>query len=139
VLDGFDGLAARRSNSASSFGARFDMETDAATIFVLAILCWQFDKAGVWILAAGAMRYAFVLAAAVLPWMRRALPPSRRRQTVCILQSAGLLTALSPLFPSPASDLVALATLIMLTASFAIDVRWLWHQRTGGRTAGAVE
>jgi hypothetical protein len=71
--------------------------------------------------------------------MRRALPPSRRRQTVCILQSAGLLTALSPLFPSPASDVVALATLIMLTASFAIDVRWLWHQRTGGRTAGAVE
>lgn len=131
ILDGFDGRVARRSKTTSGFGARFDMETDAATILVLAVLCWQFDKAGIWVLATGAMRYVFVLAAGVLHWMRRPLPYSRRRQTVCILQSAGLLAVISPLFAPPASSALALAMLIMLGASFSIDIAWLWNMRRG--------
>ena len=51
-LDGMDGKLARR-DGATAFGARFDMETDALSILVLAVLCWQFGKAGAWILAAG--------------------------------------------------------------------------------------
>lgn len=129
ILDGFDGRIARRTNSSSRFGARFDLETDAALILVLSILSWQFGKAGVWILAAGAMRYCFVLASRLLIWMRAPLPASRRRQMVCILQSAGLLAVISPLFPNPASDMLAAATLLMLTVSFAIDVHWLWARR----------
>jgi phosphatidylglycerophosphate synthase len=129
ILDGFDGFVARKSQTHSAFGARFDMETDAATILVLAVLCWQFGKAGSWIIAAGAMRYVFVGAARLLPWMRRTLPPSRRRQTICILQSAGLLAVISPLFIPPVSSWLALATLIMLGSSFAVDVRWLWRER----------
>ena len=38
---------------ASAFGARFDMETDALLLLVLAALAWQFDKAGAWVLASG--------------------------------------------------------------------------------------
>lgn len=129
ILDGIDGRIARRTGSSSTFGARFDMETDAALILVLSILCWQFDKAGPWILAAGGMRYAFVLAVRLLPWMNAPLPPSRRRQTVCILQSAGLLGVISPVFPWPASAVLAGATLIMLAASFGLDIRWLWNRR----------
>jgi phosphatidylglycerophosphate synthase len=129
ILDGFDGRIARRTNSSSHFGARFDLETDAALILVLSVLSWQFGKAGVWILAAGAMRYCFVFASRLLTWMRAPLPPSRRRQAVCILQSAGLLAVISPLFPHPASDILAAATLLMLTVSFAIDVHWLWARR----------
>jgi hypothetical protein len=41
-LDGFDGYVARRTQSMSDFGARFDMETDAALIMVLSLLAWQF-------------------------------------------------------------------------------------------------
>lgn len=129
ILDGFDGRIARRTNSSSRFGARFDLETDAALIMVLSVLSWQFGKAGAWILAAGAMRYCFVLASRILTWMRAPLPPSRRRQAVCILQSAGLLAVISPLFPNPASEILAAATLLMLTVSFAIDVHWLWTRR----------
>ena len=58
VLDGIDGWLARRTGMASDFGARFDMETDAALIMVLALLAWQFGKAGVWVLASGLLRYA---------------------------------------------------------------------------------
>jgi phosphatidylglycerophosphate synthase len=128
-LDGLDGLIARRTNSMSAFGARFDMETDAALIMILSVLCWTFGKAGIWILAAGAMRYVFVLASYPLPWMRAPLPYSRRRQTVCIWQSGLLLGVISPVFPNPVSDLLAFGTLLLLGSSFAVDVRWLWKQR----------
>ena len=50
VLDGVDGWVARRTGTASAFGMRFDMETDAALILVLAILAWRYGKAGPWIL-----------------------------------------------------------------------------------------
>ncbi|MEZ5583441.1 MAG: CDP-alcohol phosphatidyltransferase family protein [Candidatus Competibacteraceae bacterium] len=62
LLDGVDGWLARRSNTVSDFGARFDMETDALLIAVLALLVWRLDKVGVWILLAGALRYLFVAA-----------------------------------------------------------------------------
>jgi len=125
ILDGFDGHVARRTRTSSTFGARFDMETDAALIMVLSVLCWQFGKAGIWILAAGGMRYGFVLASRAWPWMRLSLPHSRRRQAVCILQSAGLLGVISPLVPYPASQVLAAGTLLMLGASFLIDIHWL--------------
>lgn len=128
-LDGLDGRIARCTDSMSAFGARFDMETDAALIMILSVLCWHFGKAGIWILAAGAMRYVFGLASYFLRWMRTPLPYSRRRQTVCIWQSGLLLGVISPVFPSPASDLLAFGTLVMLGASFVIDIRWLWVQR----------
>ncbi len=131
VLDGLDGFLARRSGLASAFGARYDMETDAALTLVLALLCWQFGKAGAWILAVGLMRYLFVAAGAAFPFMRRALPPSRRRQTICVLQLSGLLAVLSPLFPVPASFVVGALTLILLAVSFGIDTAWLVRMRAG--------
>ena len=134
VLDGLDGRLARRSGLQSPFGARFDMETDAALTFVLALLCWQFGKAGVWILAVGLMRYAFVAASRPLPWIGRALPYSRRRQTICVLQLSGLLATLSPLFSPPASSIMGLLTLLMLSSSFAVDLNWLASRRPDGAT-----
>jgi len=125
ALDGVDGWFARTRNEASAFGARFDMETDALLILVLAALVWQFDKAGVWILTAGLLRYAFVLASYPLPWMERALPPSRRRQAVCVLQIVALIGALLPRVPPAWSSGIALASLVLLVGSFALDVVWL--------------
>jgi phosphatidylglycerophosphate synthase len=69
VLDGADGWLARRSGMESGFGARFDMETDAALILVLSVLVWRHDKAGGWVLMCGLMRYAFVGAGWLLPWL----------------------------------------------------------------------
>ena len=62
ALDGVDGWLARRDAQASSFGARFDMETDAAFILILSVLVWQHGKAGAWVLGCGLMRYVFVAA-----------------------------------------------------------------------------
>src|SRR5262249_8496256 len=48
ALDGVDGWLARRTRTTSAFGARFDMEIDAAFILALSILAWRFGKAGAW-------------------------------------------------------------------------------------------
>src|SRR5262245_35310368 len=125
ALDGVDGALARRRAEASDFGARFDMETDALLILVLAALVWQHGKAGAWILAAGLLRYLFVAASWPLPWLGAALPPSRRRQAVCVIQIVSLIGALAPFVVPPWSAALVLAGLIALVWSFAVDVHWL--------------
>lgn len=129
VLDGVDGWLARRTRLASAFGARFDMEIDALLILVLAILAWQYGKAGAWIVLAGAMRYVFVAAGSVWRWMNAPLPPSSRRKVVCVVQIVGLAAVVSPLLAVPASIAAAAATLAALSWSFGVDVLWLRRHR----------
>jgi phosphatidylglycerophosphate synthase len=124
-LDGVDGALARRRGEGTAFGARFDMETDAWLIVVLTALVWQQGKAGAWILLAGLLRYLFVAASYVWPALGRALPPSRRRQTVCVVQIVSLIAALLPPVPLPWSAGAALAGLALLVWSFGLDVAWL--------------
>jgi phosphatidylglycerophosphate synthase len=125
ALDGVDGALARARSETSRFGARFDMETDALLILVLAALVWQHGKAGAWILVAGLARYLFVASSHWAPWLGAALPPSRRRQAVCVVQIVSLLAALAPIVLPPWSVAVALAGLAALSWSFAVDVVWL--------------
>lgn len=129
LLDAVDGALARRSGLASDFGARFDMETDAAFILVLCVLVVQSGQAGPWLLLAGLMRYLFVAASFLWPWLGGPLRPSRRRQTVCVLQVVALIVCLAPVVAPPLSLWLAAASLGLLTLSFAIDVRALALQR----------
>ena len=129
LLDAVDGALARRSGLASAFGARFDMETDAAFTLVLCALVVQAGQAGPWILASGLMRYAFVAAALVWPWLNGPLPPSKRRQTVCVVQITTLIVCLGPIVPPALAGALAAVSLALLTLSFAIDVRTLARQR----------
>jgi phosphatidylglycerophosphate synthase len=92
---------------------------------VLAALVWQQDKAGAWILLAGLLRYVFVAASYAWPWLGAELPPSRRRQTVCVVQIVSLIGALAPLVVLPWSAALALAGLVPLVWSFGVDVAWL--------------
>jgi phosphatidylglycerophosphate synthase len=128
VLDGLDGWLARRTGMASEFGARFDMETDAALILVLSILVWQHGKAGAWVLLCGLMRYAFVAAGWLLPWLARPLQSTRRGKTVAVGQLVGLSVALAPIVPVPLSAVAAALTLTALAWSFAIDIARLSRQ-----------
>jgi phosphatidylglycerophosphate synthase len=125
LLDAVDGPLARRSGMASDFGARFDMETDALFTLVLCALVWQAGQAGAWVLASGLMRYAFVAAARAWPWLAGELPPSRRRQTLCVVQITTLIVCLGPIVPPLLASALAAASLALLTLSFAIDVRFL--------------
>ncbi|MFN8057927.1 MAG: CDP-alcohol phosphatidyltransferase family protein [Vicinamibacterales bacterium] len=129
--DGIDGWLARRTGLASGFGARFDMEVDAGLILLLALLAWRHGKAGAWVIASGLLRYGFVAAGLALPWLTRPLFPSRRRQTACVVQIAGLIVALAPTVVHPVSAIVAGTTLAGLIGSFAVDTWWLIERRNG--------
>jgi phosphatidylglycerophosphate synthase len=129
VMDGVDGWVARQSRMASRFGARFDMEIDALLILALAVLTWRHGKAGAWVLLSGLIRYLFVAAGSLLPQMRRPLPASRRRQTICVVQVVALIVALEPFVAPAASQLIAGAALAVLIYSFAVDTMWLLADR----------
>ena len=128
ALDGLDGWLARSTRMASAYGARFDMETDTAFILVLSTLVWQQGKAGGWVLLCGLMRYAFVAAGWLLPWLAGPLGATRRGRTVAVGQLLGLSVALAPIVPAPTSAVAAGMTLAALAWSFAIDVVWLSRQ-----------
>lgn len=127
ILDGADGALARRSGRVTRFGARFDMELDALLILVLAVLVWQTGKAGPWVLLIGVMRYGFVAAGWYWRWLQGALPASRRRQALCVVQSVALLIALAPAVPPLFAGAAALGALALLLYSFALDTLWLYR------------
>ena len=61
LLDGLDGILARKLNQSSRFGAIFDMETDAFLVASLSVLLYQKGTIEGWILVPGLMRYFYVL------------------------------------------------------------------------------
>lgn len=137
LLDGVDGKVARRTNTSTALGARFDMEVDAFLILVLSVYVSM--ELGPWVLLIGAMRYAFVAAARVAPWLNAPLPPSFARKTVAALQGICLLVAGADLLPYAGNFAVALLALASLLWSFGRDVLWLWRESRVGaaRTAAA--
>lgn len=129
ALDGIDGWLARRTGLASRFGARLDMEVDAALGAVLAVLALASGKAGIWVLALGFLRYGFVAAGQVWPWIAAPLPESLRRKTVCVIQIAVLSALLAPPLAPPLSGWLAAAGTLALLWSFAVDLVWLRRHR----------
>nr|WP_205864417.1 CDP-alcohol phosphatidyltransferase family protein [Planosporangium mesophilum] len=126
VLDAVDGAVARRTGTVSALGARFDMEVDAFLILVLSVDVAR--PVGTWVLAIGAMRYAFVAAGWVLPWMRGALPPRYWRKVVAATQGIVLVAATADVLPRPLTAAAVAVSLALLVESFGRDVGWLWYR-----------
>jgi phosphatidylglycerophosphate synthase len=126
MLDGADGWAARRQGLASAFGARFDMEVDAFAILVLAVTVVKAQAAPYWVLAIGGMRYLYLAAALAFPLLRQPLPPrrvaDRRRKTIAVVQSVGLMIALVPATLAGWAAVTCATALGLLAYSFAADI-----------------
>ena len=135
-LDGVDGWTARRTGSATVFGARFDMELDAFLILVLAALVWRSGRVGPWVLLLGLPRYLFVAAGWWRPWLRAPLPERLRRKAGCVLQGIALLVCLGPIVPSSLAPPVAAGTLLLLVSSFVVDIWWLKTRATRAAATG---
>lgn len=95
TLDGLDGKLARARGEATAFGARFDMETDAAMLAVLSIAVAALGIAGWWVLAIGAMRYGYIAVSMVLPTLPPELPARYSAKIVAVVQAVALITALT--------------------------------------------
>ena len=135
VLDAVDGWVARRTGTSTALGARFDMELDAFLILVLSVQVA--GRLGAWVLAIGAMRYAFVAVAAAVPWMRSTVPARNSARMIAAVQGIVLVTLSADVLPRlPAIALLATA-LALLTWSFSQDVQWLWQAHRHSAENGA--
>jgi phosphatidylglycerophosphate synthase len=133
LLDGVDGRVARRTGSVSALGARFDMEVDAFLILALSVLLVR--PVGPWVLAIGLMRYAFVVAARLLPWLDAELPPRFSRKVVAAAQGTVLVVAVADVLPRVLTIVAVQAALAALCWSFGRDVIWL---RRAARVGGSA-
>lgn len=129
ALDGLDGWLARTVGDTSRFGARFDMEIDALLILVLSIAVLLAGRAEAWVLIIGGMRYVFIVAGQMLPWLQRELPPSTWRKLVCVAQGIVLALALLPWLPETLVQLALALSLAALVHSFGRDTLWLRRHR----------
>ena len=127
ALDAVDGWIVRRTRTATPFGAQFDGEVDAFLILVLSVDVAR--SAGLWVLAIGAARYAFLAAGWLLPWMREALPPRHWRKVVAATQGIVLTLAAADVVPQALTRAALVAALALLSESFGRDVWWLWSRR----------
>lgn len=136
VLDAVDGMVARRTGTTSALGARFDMEVDAFLIMALAV--YAAPAFGVWVLAIGLARYAFVAAAWFLPWLRESAPPRYWSKVVAVVQGMALTVAAADVLPQAAMAAVLAVALALLTESFGHETWWLWRHRAprSGRGSG---
>jgi len=130
AMDGLDGWVARRTNSASEYGAQLDMELDSIFMLLLSILVLGWGHAGPWVLFCGLARYGWLLTSGFVSWFNRPLPPSFRRKTACVIGVGSLALALAPWpWPFLNSGLSVLAT-TALFISFAIDAFWLIKRKS---------
>jgi phosphatidylglycerophosphate synthase len=102
------------------------MEVDAFLILVLSVYVGM--SLGPWVLLIGTMRYVFVAAARVLPWLNGELPPSMARKTVAAMQGVILLVAGAGVLPYEMTMAAVLLALALLVWSFGRDIAWLWRQ-----------
>lgn len=136
ALDLVDGRVARRTGTASAYGGRLDGEADAFLILVLSVLVAS--ELGAWVLGLGVIRYAYAVAAHLLPWMQRPLPPRYWRKVVAAYVGVALTLAASGLAPAATTYAVLVVAALLLAESFGWDVVWLWRRRRLNR-AGAAD
>jgi len=127
TLDLIDGWIARRTNTATAFGARFDGEVDA--FLILALSVYVAPEYGAWVLLIGAARYVFLLGEWLLPWMRAPLPRRRWRLLVAAMQGIVLTVAAADVLPRSLTQTLLGAALVLLAASMSECVWWLWRRR----------
>lgn len=128
-MDGLDGWLARRDRLTSSFGARFDLEVDAALALILSLLVLDAGTVGPVVLVLGLMRYAFVAASWGLPWLAAPLPDKSGRKVVCVVQIAALIVLQAPIITGSMALAIGASAAAALIWSFGRDILWLWRHR----------
>ncbi len=128
VLDAVDGAVARRTGTASTFGARFDMEIDAFLIMVLSVYgCQDLRRVG-----AGDRRRPLRpldRRAVVAVAAQRPLPFRYWRKVVAAIQGIVLTAVIAGLLPRPSTWRCWSVAAALLAESFGRDVWWLWRHR----------
>lgn len=129
VLDGLDGWAARRARLESPLGARIDVETDVAFALTLAMLAVVLGQVGLWFVALGLLRPAFLILLHLWPRLNQPLPDALWRKRLAAIQMGTQVALVSPLLSPALASLVAALLLGVMVISFARDLLWLARKR----------
>jgi len=129
VLDAVDGWVARRTGTASAFGARFDMEVDAFLILVLSVYVAR--PVGWWVVGIGLARYVFAAAGQAFPWLRGVLPARHWCKVVAAVQGVVLTVAGSGALPSGVTRVALAVSMALLAESFGRETWELWRLHRG--------
>lgn len=119
IIDGCDGLVARKLDASSQQGAHFDMEADG---FLVLTVCAILSPVGAWIWIGGLLRYAFVFATWLVP-SRGEAPRSTLGRYAFAASLTGYMVALAT-----QASLPALAGTLVLCASFARSFYWSFRR-----------
>ena len=119
ILDGVDGLLARKYNHSSKVGEGFDMETDA---FMVLLISWiHFDTSSLswWILIPGGLRYYYELGFFWLGDQESNFPSKRIRASVAVIFFTALLSPfiLSDKLSSIMVNIASVLIILSFTAS----------------------
>lgn len=124
VIDYFDGYLARRSNTSSPFGERFDLELDAAGLLLAVLVAVRYGSLPLWFLPLGFARYLF----AGLIWLRRRrdlplkpLSDSLARRPLAGLTMGYLSVVLWPILDPTSITLAGIAFGIPFSLGFVRD------------------
>jgi len=131
ILDGVDGRVARFRGEVSTFGARFDVETDALQLACMSLALPLLGVVGWWALAVAGLRYGYLAASQLVPALRIPLRHGVGvRKTIAVVGQVALILALAldlvaPGWLPPAVVGIGLAA---LGWSFGRDVVWQLRQ-----------
>ncbi|HVW27612.1 MAG TPA: CDP-alcohol phosphatidyltransferase family protein [Polyangiaceae bacterium] len=113
ALDGLDGWIARRAPAtASDFGARFDMETDALFVLAFGVKLVEVGRLGAFMILPGVLRYAYAGGIALAPGLGEA-PRSRLGRFIAGIMMTSLAVSAWPLEPV-FQPLAAVATALVV-------------------------
>jgi phosphatidylglycerophosphate synthase len=135
-LDAVDGFVARHTETASGFGARFDMEVDALLILVLS--GYDAWRIGSWIVVIGLARYVLLAVTWFVPWLAAPVPERYWRKVVAATQGIVLTTAAAGALPSRLVEASLAAAVALLAESFGRDIWWLGRHHRCRETSAVV-
>ena len=122
ALDGVDGAVARRTDTVTARGSRWDMEVDSAVLLVLSIALMP---VALWALGIGLARYLFWLGGLLRPAWLKPLPFRQSRRLIAAFQAVALVGALAPFVPVwGARALTAVACSSWASPSSATSISW---------------
>ena len=125
ALDALDGYVARRTGSVTDRGARLDSGVDGLLVLVLSVAVVPVAP---WALVGGLLLPVFLAVQVVRPAWRRPLPPRPWRRIAGGTTTGTLVIGMAPVWPEVLVQVAVALAVVLVTWSFAVDVRWLEQQ-----------
>jgi phosphatidylglycerophosphate synthase len=91
IADGFDGYLARKFKQETDFGEVFDTEVDAFLALALTFLIWMNHQTAGWVLAAGFLRYIFIIVYRLIGWHDKKRPSMPKTKVIAVIFFISLL------------------------------------------------